>query len=1246
MSEKNTENITTKFRVDISDLKKGIADANKTIKLANAQFKNATAGMDNWADSADGLTAKIEQQESIVEAEKKKLSALKEELKRLNDSCKKGQGIISDLTEKYEEAASTYGLTSDEAKKYAKMLSDAQTAQERNEKAAENLNVKIINQDTAVKNAKGQLKKYSDQLADLKSSTEYLKDEQDKLNSAYDDAVSKYGKNSDEAKNLKTELKKVTDELKEAKDSSKKLSDEFDKTDDSARKTKDGFTVMKGALADLVSEGIKKAISAFGDLLTASEKASSSLQAQTGLSSEEMQEFKSEMDDLYKNNYGESLEDIGNAMAIIKQNTKETDPSKIKDLTKNALVLRDTFGFDIQETMRAANMLINQFGITGEEAFNLIAQGAQNGLNKNDDLLDTINEYSVHYQQQGYSAEQFFNSLYNGAESGTFSIDKLGDAMKEFGIRTKDTSDTTTEGFSLLGLNADKMRKKFAAGGESAQQATEETLEALFSLDNQVKQNQAGVDLFGTMWEDLGADGIKALTNVSGEADKTADTMKEINEVKYSDSQNSLEEISRTLRTDILQPLANKLMPEVKKGLDWVKKKTPEIKRVVTKYIIAPFEDKVYPILKKSLNFAKDNLPEIISLIAGIGSAVATWKVASIIATVVTKITALSGALKTGTSLMGAFNSVMKMNPAVAVASAIGGVIGAIWTYKESTKDATEKQKLFTDEQQKTIDKCNEVAQAYKDSKEEREKTFSDTDAEFGYYEELFKELDTIVDKNGKIKKGYEDRAEYITTTLGDALGTEIDITDGVVEKYDELKDKIAEVIEIKKAEAMLSALEGDYTDAITNRTDAWEAYNDARQNVADTEAEIAKKEKDIARAQEIYEENYNNPNQTSKTQKTSIQALELKSKYKKELATLKSQLKEQKKAMNSAEDAYVGYTSVVKNYSNLSEAVISEDVDKINESLLDLENNFVSSDEATTRILENQLKTAKNHLKDLKKSYEDGSPYVTKVMVDEAETMVEKCENELSKGKIKAYNQMLATGEKAAAGLKAKKSDVSYAGTLIANAAVASMLKTETYKAGEKNVEKFINGMNSKNGNAKQSVNDLMNTLKEIMENVDTAPIGAAFVLGFTGGVNGALNSAVTAVADFGFKALESLRTSLDTHSPSRETEKIGRYFDEGFINEVANGESSMVKKIKSMFGNILEAAQNSLQFDKLSFAVSSTNNSLKEATRVPQLMTSNSQVSNVYNFTQNNNSPKSLNRYEIYRQTKNLINAVKRRS
>lgn len=163
----NSENVTTKFRVDVSDLKKNISDANKSIQRINAEFKNAVAGTDDWSKSADGLSAKIKQQSEIVEQEKKKLQALKDQLSRLNDSQKNGEKIIADLTAKHKAAADAFGEDSEEAKTLAKQLLDAQKAQERNTKAADDLRVKIINQDTAVKNAEGQVRKFSAALDDL-----------------------------------------------------------------------------------------------------------------------------------------------------------------------------------------------------------------------------------------------------------------------------------------------------------------------------------------------------------------------------------------------------------------------------------------------------------------------------------------------------------------------------------------------------------------------------------------------------------------------------------------------------------------------------------------------------------------------------------------------------------------------------------------------------------------------------------------------------------------------------------------------------------------------------------------------------------------------------------------------------------------------------------------------------------------------------------------------------------------------
>ena len=117
-----TENVTTKFKVDISDLKKNIQTANNQIKLLTAEMKNANAGMAKGAETADSLTTKIQKQSQIVQQEENKLQALKDQLARLNQHQQQGERIIADLTAKYQNAVQVYGEASNEAGNTGSML--------------------------------------------------------------------------------------------------------------------------------------------------------------------------------------------------------------------------------------------------------------------------------------------------------------------------------------------------------------------------------------------------------------------------------------------------------------------------------------------------------------------------------------------------------------------------------------------------------------------------------------------------------------------------------------------------------------------------------------------------------------------------------------------------------------------------------------------------------------------------------------------------------------------------------------------------------------------------------------------------------------------------------------------------------------------------------------------------------------------------------------------------------------------
>ena len=163
-------------------------------------------------------------------------------------------------------------------------------------------------------------------------------------------------------------------------------------------------------------------------------KAVDSYIVSTGSAKEATSQYEEVLKNIYKNNYGEDFQDIADSMAQVKTQLGEIEDIELQNVTEDALALRDTFGFEVNESVRAAKMLMDQFGISSKEAYNLIAQGAQQGLDKNGDLLDSINEYSVHFKQNGLNATDMFNTFKQGAESGAFSIDKIGDAITEMVI--------------------------------------------------------------------------------------------------------------------------------------------------------------------------------------------------------------------------------------------------------------------------------------------------------------------------------------------------------------------------------------------------------------------------------------------------------------------------------------------------------------------------------------------------------------------------------------------------------------------------------------------------------------------------------------------------------------------------------------------------------------------------------------------------------------------------------------------
>lgn len=1132
-----------------------------------------------------------------------------------------------------------------------------------------------------------QYRAYQREVEKTKSKLNSFNEQLDKTRDEFDKVAN--GVENLENKSNKTDLSKVKKEMDEVKSSADNLKSAVGGALKEATAT---ATAIGGAVTGAI-------VSANGE-----QKALNSLQAQAGLTAEEMTKYKDVLEDIYKGNFGESQEEVANVLALIKQTTNETNPSKLKDMTENLFTLRDTYDYDFVETLRAVNMLMEQFGVTGEEAFNLIAQGSQKGLNKNGDLLDTINEYSVHYKQLGYDANEFFNSLENGSKAGTFSIDKLGDAMKEFGIRSKDTASSTQEGFALLGYgakasaediqkakdevakleknlyyakeeqkgfndstseltkqkNADKiaeysealktakenlanlesagkgtkgsiedLQARFAKGGDSAKSATSEVLKALFEMDDKVKQNQAGVDLFGTMWEDLGIDGVKALMKVNGSADKTENTMKKIKDIKYDDVEADWASLGRTVQTDVINPIGKSLFPEVKKLCKFASKHT----------------DDIIPTLKQ---------------IGVLTTAIWSGKKATKIVTEIKNLWGAYKSLKAATDAakisQEGLNTAQKANLWGLVAGLVVGAIGEIWAFSEANDSAKQSQEELNEAQEKAKEEIKELKDANDEYVQSKKDAAAEVESEFQYYDDLWVELQGIVDQNGKVKKGYEDRAKFITNELSRVTGDEITWNGNVITSYKDLKSSMDDALESKKALALLSATEDSYQTAVSGlagaKADSVNQYAIVRENkndVSKARDSVNSLQMHDTKAENVAWWAYENKNidkhtlgvisANAKGEKVDKEELDvaqsrikaLETAYDQELENRKNVLSQKESVLKDAEAKYktyqdkiVNYNTTIQNFENLTAANAKGNAEEIKAAMSDVENSLITHTTGTKDTLEQQVNDFKTNAENLRTAYKDGVEGVTKDQVEEAEELQERAEIELAKytdmygtvaaiatGKadeINAQQQKIKNGfidaetgsreslENQLANFTANyellktamdenqpgvtQKMVDNAHELVDKATVElNKLEPNGEKAGKNGTESTSKGIGDKDANKKvdDSCKSLVNRIFDNFSGVYDKfyEEGKNLVQGYMDGAGSLSDKLFKSVEGLAGLSLSTLKKTQDSHSPSRKTRKLGRYFGEGYRLGIEDEIEDTQKMVRSLTSRALSAVE-----------------------------------------------------------------------
>lgn len=587
-----------------------------------------------------------------------------------------------------------------------------------------------------------------------------------------------------------------------------------------------------------------------------------------------------------------------------------------------------------------------------------------------------------------------------------------------------------------------------------------------------------------------------------------------------------------TALNTILPPLT-KLSDKGVRMLGSVLQKTAKVVSNVAKVVLPP--------LGQAIEFVADNLEVLLPALVGVLTA---FKAYALVTTLTGAINGVSAATTLATAAQWAWNTALNANPIGLVIAAVAALAAGIGVLCLAMQEEQTDYGALTEAEQKFVDQVNEEYEAYQQLQTAKKEAMDAAGAEFSYYAQLKDELDGLVDKNGKIKQGYEERAAFITGELSKATGVEIRIVNGVIQKYAELSQTIEDLILTKRAEAMLSAGDEAYTSAIKNRTASYKSYNKALEQVAKKERELKTLTKLYEQLDVLRSQTFADPNATNEEQAEIDKRFES---AKARLEGTKSQLAELKETLNKTETKYVEYQSTIQNYEGVSAAIISGDTDKIGAALARMENDFITAEVGTKRTLTNQVKDMQDNYKQLKAAIDTGAPGVTQEMVDNAKQMVDQSKKELDKFESKAKESTTKAGWAAVNGLKDRKEDAKAAAKDISDSADKSLRSADTKESGKTQGKNYVAGVKTMSAGSYNAGKKLSEEASDGAESVDAQPSGTNFVDGFIGGLLGNISGVFNAAWSVGEQALTAIKKVLNIHSPSRVAEALGGLFDDG---------------------------------------------------------------------------------------------------
>lgn len=607
-----------------------------------------------------------------------------------------------------------------------------------------------------------QVKKVNKEISDLEKQQNKLKKQME--DGGTEEQKKQYAELTEKIEQHRITLAQLRTDQARIKSAISETSSELKKEGQEVEKTSDGFTVMKGAISNLVSDALNVAIDKFKEMSTAAEKSLNNLQVKTGMSTEAVGALKDEMYDIYKNNFGDSLTDVADKMALVTQNINESDPEKIKEITQNAIGLSDAFGSDFEENLRGVNGLMTNMGLTADEAFDLIAKGSQNGLDKTHELADNIAEYSQIWGQAGFTAQEMFSVLQNGIDSGAYNLDKVNDLVKEISISIIDGK--ISKNIESFSEKTQQLFESFENGGATQREVFDSIINDLSHTTNLAEQLATASTNWSALGEDNAMSVITALNNVNDTYKDVSGTMQEINDIQYEDVGSQVQALGRQFEVDILQPVVEKATPKIKEFITWL----------------------------------SDHLPEVTSALAGLITSVVTFKTATaagnFLSSIINGFKQLTPAINAATTAQQTNNTVTAANPYVAVASAILGIVAATATWINTNYKAVD-----------AIGDVNKLTEEFEENAAQQRQT---VDIEI----EQINSLNTVYDElRNKTSLTADEKSTLVSVSeeLANKLGIEESSLQGVDGKYKDLTKSIDDYIKKAHQRVELSIVESNW---------------------------------------------------------------------------------------------------------------------------------------------------------------------------------------------------------------------------------------------------------------------------------------------------------------------------------------------------------------------------------------------------------------------------------------------------